>query len=68
MLVLSRRIGEQIIMPEQDVVVTVVAIHGNRVRIGITAPSEVPVYREELYRTVASEEECTAAACAGHDS
>jgi carbon storage regulator len=68
MLVLSRRIGEQIIMPEQDVVVTVVAIHGNRVRIGITAPSHVPVYREELYRTVVSEEECAGAACAGHDS
>jgi carbon storage regulator len=68
MLVLSRRIGEQIIMPEQDVVVTVVAIHGNRVRIGITAPSDVPVHREELYRKVAGKLECTAAACAGHDS
>jgi carbon storage regulator len=62
MLVLSRRIGEQIIMPEQEVVVTVVAIHGNRVRIGITAPSGVPVYREELYRSISSETECAGAA------
>ena len=66
MLVLSRKIGEQIIMPEHEVVVTVVAIHGNRVRIGITAPSGVTVYREELHRAV-SESECAAGAgaCGG---
>jgi carbon storage regulator len=48
MLVLSRKIGEQIVMPDQEVVVTVVAIQGNRVRIGITAPSNVSVFREEI--------------------
>jgi carbon storage regulator len=68
MLVLSRKIGEQIIMPGQEVVVTVVAIHGNRVRIGITAPSDVAVYREELHRAAVNETECAAGACAGHGS
>jgi carbon storage regulator len=68
MLVLSRKIGEQIVMPDQEVVVTVVAIHGNRVRIGITAPSDVAVYREELHRAAANETECAAGACAGHGS
>ncbi|HEV2969927.1 MAG TPA: carbon storage regulator [Pirellulales bacterium] len=48
MLVLSRKVGEQIVMPDQEVVVTVVAIQGNRVRIGITAPSGVSVFREEI--------------------
>jgi carbon storage regulator len=48
MLVLSRREGERIIMPDQDVIVTIVAIRGNRVRIGVTAPAGVSVYREEI--------------------
>ena len=48
MLILSRKIGEQIVMPDQDVVVTVIAVRGNRVRIGITAPNSVHVLRAEL--------------------
>ena len=48
MLVLSRKEGERIVMPNQEVIVTIVAIHGNRVRIGVTAPSGVSIYREEI--------------------
>ena len=48
MLILSRKIGEQILMPDQEMVVTVVAVRGNRVRIGITAPKSVHVIRAEL--------------------
>ena len=40
MLVLSRKLGEQIVMPTLDLAVTVVAIEGNRVRLGISAPDE----------------------------
>jgi carbon storage regulator len=49
MLVLSRRKGERILVGN-DVVLTVVAIRGNRVRIGIEAPPEVHVLRDEIPR------------------
>lgn len=48
MLVLSRKVGEEIVMPEQGVVVTVVSVRGNRVRIGVTAPRGVSIYRKEI--------------------
>jgi carbon storage regulator len=47
MLVLSRRIGEQIVI-DNDIIVTVAAVQGSRVRIGITAPDRVRIDREEL--------------------
>jgi carbon storage regulator len=47
MLVLSRRIGEQIVI-NNDIVVTVVSVKGNQVRLGFNAPPEVTIYREEL--------------------
>jgi carbon storage regulator len=55
MLVLSRKLGERIVMPDIDLTLTVVAIEGNTVRLGITAPPEVSVYREELWHRVCSE-------------
>ena len=50
MLVLSRKVGEQICVPEMSIVVTVVAINGRRVRLGITAPEEFSVVRQEVGR------------------
>lgn len=47
MLVLSRKIGEQIIIND-DIVVTVVSVKGNQVRLGFTAPTTVSICREEL--------------------
>jgi carbon storage regulator len=52
MLVLSRKIEERIVMPELNITLTVLAIEGNTVRLGITAPSEIRVYREELWNRV----------------
>ena len=49
MLVLSRKQGQRIVVGN-DVYITVVAIQSNQVRLGITAPAEVPVHREEVYR------------------
>jgi carbon storage regulator len=49
MLVLSRKIGERILLPDYEVTITVVAIEGNRVRLGISAPAEITVYREEIW-------------------
>ena len=55
MLVLSRKLGERILVPHCDLSVTVVAVDGNTVKLGITAPSEVGVYREELWRKVCAD-------------
>jgi carbon storage regulator len=48
MLVLSRKRGERIVIPGCSVTITVVAVEGNRVRLGIAAPPDVAVVREEL--------------------
>ena len=47
MLVLSRKLGEKIVIGD-NVVVTVVKIDRNQIRIGIEAPTDVPVYRQEI--------------------
>jgi carbon storage regulator len=52
MLVLSRKLGERVLVPNCELAVTVVAIEGNTVKLGITAPPAVGVYREELWRKV----------------
>jgi carbon storage regulator len=50
MLVLARKLGERIVVPECGLTITVSAIRGNTVRLGISAPEEVEVYREEVWR------------------
>jgi carbon storage regulator len=54
MLVLTRRPGESIVVG-QDIVITVIEIKGGQVRIGVDAPREVDVYREEIYEQVRQE-------------
>jgi carbon storage regulator len=48
MLVLSRKVGEQICIPQFDIVFTILEVNGRRVRLGITAPEEIVVLRKEL--------------------
>jgi carbon storage regulator len=48
MLVLSRKTGERIVVPECELTITVLAVTGKTVRLGISAPAAVGVYREEL--------------------
>lgn len=55
MLILSRRIGETIMIGD-DVRVTVLGIKGGQVRLGIEAPREIDVHREEIYRRIKLEE------------
>jgi carbon storage regulator len=55
MLVLSRKHGEEILIGD-DVVITIVSVKGGDVRLGITAPRNVPVYRRELYEEIRREE------------
>jgi carbon storage regulator len=52
MLVLSRKVGVRILMPSLNLAVTVVSVNGNQVRLGVSAPADVGVYREELWRQI----------------
>ena len=54
MLILTRRRGEKIIIGD-DVTVTIVAVKGHQVVIGIEAPLEIPVHREEVYQRILEE-------------
>ena len=56
MLILTRRVGETV-MIGNEVTVTVLGVKGNQVRIGVNAPKDVAVHREEIYDRIKREEE-----------
>nr|WP_132677825.1 carbon storage regulator CsrA [Pseudomonas aeruginosa] len=56
MLILTRRVGETLMVGD-DVTVTVLGVKGNQVGIGVNAPKEVAVHREEIYQRIQKEKD-----------
>jgi carbon storage regulator len=56
MLILTRRVGEAVVIGE-EVTVTVLGVKGNQVRIGVNAPKSVSVHRDEIFERIKSERE-----------
>jgi len=61
MLILTRRVGETLVIGDQ-VMITVLGVKGNQVRVGINAPKDVSVHREEIYQRIRRDGGETAAA------
>ena len=66
MLILTRRAGETV-MIGSDVTITVLGVKGNQVRLGINAPKDVAVHREEIYERIKSEKASEGAAAPSTD-
>ncbi len=61
MLILTRRVGETVVIGD-DVTVTVLGVKGNQVRLGVNAPKEIAVHRQEIFERIQKEQAAAAEA------
>jgi carbon storage regulator len=52
MLILVRKCGEAFVLAEANIIITILEVHGDRVRIGVEAPPEVTIYRHEVWERI----------------
>ncbi|KAA6208500.1 carbon storage regulator CsrA [Avibacterium paragallinarum] len=51
MLILTRKVGESLLIGD-EISITILSVRGNQLKVGVNAPKEVPVYREEIYQRI----------------
>lgn len=64
MLILTRKVGEAITIGDGSIMVSVVEVKGRQVRLGITAPSDTPIHREEIFNKIKESNEMAVSASA----
>lgn len=52
MLVLTRKCGEKIVIPQQQITITVLEVRGDQVRLGIQAPNDISIHRQEVWQRI----------------
>ena len=52
MLVLTRTIGQRLVIGNSEIILTVLDVRGNQVRLGIEAPKHIPIHREEIFQRI----------------
>ena len=57
MLILTRKVGESVLIGD-DISITVLSVRGNQVKLGVQAPKEVSVHREEIYQRILQSKDC----------
>lgn len=55
MLILTRRVGESIVIGDMEVTITVLSVKGNQVRVGVNAVPSIAIHREEIYQRIKHE-------------
>lgn len=56
MLIITRRVTERLMIGD-DIMVDILSVKGNQIRLGITAPTDIPVHREEIYQRIKQQED-----------